>query len=616
LIRSRLEARPEEIQGYLAANRKLPSETKILLALALNTPQSTELLVEQLAQLERAPNEEELLRLMENLNNAVARRTLITLLARDQARAPTLEAMLKVRNRIGNYSLGSVLADPLRDAWNAGQKELAARVAGSFKVAGLAATLEQSLAKESTAVQIAALRALREMEVGKFELFLPLASSGERALRDEALNSISASASDGRALEFWNQFNPVQRRTALRRLSGTTQGAKHLATALRDRKLDERDLDAETVDRLRQSIPGDSNIQEMAERLNAQFKPVLRLDGRNESFVDGNIELRGPFTVETWVRLDPGINNNDGILGVPGGPDFNFHDGRFRVYCGPEFGDRAIASKPMVPNSWTHLAVTRDAAGVIRVFINGELDCTDPRAVTNTFSGLDIGRTGPSGGTAGMLVEFRVWDRARSAAEIRGEFDRTYAGEALPPGLVHFAFAGEMRGGARVEKELDAPMLLTGAEAREQQAAFEKFRQLAEAPGDLEKGRALFASSCQICHTVGGQGTQIGPVLNGAAASGVEAMLRAILTPNAAMEAGYRTFRVELNDGDIVDGFLVSRTDDALLIRQPNAEDQRIPAEKIRRAEFTRNSLMPEGLLQALSDDDVRHLFAFLKTLK
>jgi putative heme-binding domain-containing protein len=105
-------------------------------------------------------------------------------------------------------------------------------------------------------------------------------------------------------------------------------------------------------------------------------------------------------------------------------------------------------------------------------------------------------------------------------------------------------------------------------------------------------------------------------VLNGAAAGGVDTMLRAILTPNAAMESGYRTFRIELTDGEIVDGFLVSQDEEAYLLRRPNAEDQRVPMEQVRRAEFTRQSLMPEGLLQALSDEDARDLFAYLATLK
>jgi putative heme-binding domain-containing protein len=105
-------------------------------------------------------------------------------------------------------------------------------------------------------------------------------------------------------------------------------------------------------------------------------------------------------------------------------------------------------------------------------------------------------------------------------------------------------------------------------------------------------------------------------VLDGAGAMGEEALLRATLTPNAAMEAGYRTFRVELRDGDIVDGLLVSQDNDAIVLRRQNAEDLRVPQANVRRAAFTKMSMMPEGLLEAMQPADVTHLFAYLRTLK
>ena len=87
-------------------------------------------------------------------------------------------------------------------------------------------------------------------------------------------------------------------------------------------------------------------------------------------------------------------------------------------------------------------------------------------------------------------------------------------------------------------------------------------------------------------------------------------------TPNAAMEAGYRTFRVELKDGEILDGLLVSQDDEAILLRQPNAEDRRIPQAEVRRASFLKTSLMPEGLLESLSPAQATDLLAYLQTLK
>jgi putative heme-binding domain-containing protein len=173
-----------------------------------------------------------------------------------------------------------------------------------------------------------------------------------------------------------------------------------------------------------------------------------------------------------------------------------------------------------------------------------------------------------------------------------------------------------LHGGAIIERTDDFPASLTTTEARAQEERFARFRSLGTQGGDPGRGRALFITTCLPCHTVGGQGGKIGPVLDGAGAMGTEALLRATLTPNAAMEAGYRMFRVELSDGDVVDGLLVSQNSDAMVLRRQNAEDLRVPQAKVRRAGFTKLSMMPEGLLEAMQPADVADLFAYLRTLK
>jgi len=82
------------------------------------------------------------------------------------------------------------------------------------------------------------------------------------------------------------------------------------------------------------------------------------------------------------------------------------------------------------------------------------------------------------------------------------------------------------------------------------------------------------------------------------------------------MEAGYRTFRVELLDGDIVDGRLISQDNEGIVLGRPNAEDLHLKRANVRRAAFTKTSLMPEGLLESLPTRDVTDLFAYLQTLK
>jgi putative heme-binding domain-containing protein len=76
---------------------------------------------------------------------------------------------------------------------------------------------------------------------------------------------------------------------------------------------------------------------------------------------------------------------------------------------------------------------------------------------------------------------------------------------------------------------------------------------------------------------------------------GTEAILRNILTPNAAMESAYRIYRVEQRNGTVLDAFFVNEDKDAVVVRLPGTADQRIPKTEIVRTQFLRRSLMPEG---------------------
>jgi putative heme-binding domain-containing protein len=392
-----------------------------------------------------------------------------------------------------------------------------------------------------------------------------------------------------------------------------------LVKAVRNGGIAKDEIDGATFDKLQAVLGEDADLGALMQEMASLFRPVLRLNGEDNAWSETDLTLEGPFTVETWVKLDAGIDNNDGILGSPGALDMNFFGSQFRVWVGGGTHDAIVAKKKTVPDVWTHLAVTRDAKGMFRIYQNGELDTDDSKPVPQKFEKVRIGWTAPAKGTAGWLSEFRIWNRERTAAEIRADFDRSFDGTARPEGLVGLFGAtiwGKPHSGAKVQKTQDFPPLLTETEAKALAGKFARFHALAEKSGDAAKGKAMFTTVCQQCHSVGGQGGQVGPVLNGAGALGVEALLRNILTPNAAMEPGYRAFRVELKDGDVLDGICVSEDKDAIILRRPNVEDARIAQKDVRRASFTKSSMMPEGLLDALKAEEVSDLFAYLKTLK
>ena len=144
---------------------------------------------------------------------------------------------------------------------------------------------------------------------------------------------------------------------------------------------------------------------------------------------------------------------------------------------------------------------------------------------------------------------------------------------------------------------------------------FARYAELAKKPGNHENGK-LLSSLCLACHQIGTTGAQIGPNLSGAGAMGLEAVLRNILTPNAAMEPGYRIFRVEMKNGDLVDAFFVSEDKDGFVVRQPGFPDRRLAKNDVKSTRYIRRSLMPEGILDAMNDQQVTDLLGYLMTLK
>ena len=664
LVRMFLERHPDIVAKFLdsEAAAKLPVEARVLASLALEPKASASRVAKLLPQLDRAPNDEELLRLAQFPAEPGVGEALQALLTNEKSRATVAEKLVAQRTKLDAKQIAPLLVEtakqmlaesdagtPARteNASTAGKSAritLALQLISGFQLTALEADLvalvkstKDSKDKSDT------LKVLRDLRSAEADLFAYLAQSDPDALtREAALEALAASrAPDAgtKLLALYPSLQPPQRRSALNALSSSKAGAKTIVTALLDKKLPQTDLDGPTVERLATVLGDDPAVTQLQQQLGGIFREVLLFDGSEDAWIDSKITLDGPFTVETWVRLAPGIGNEDDILGVPGGVEMNFFGSKFRVFAGPQLRDVVVATKPMTPDLWTHIAVTRDAKGIIKIYQNGELDATSTVPVPAKWENCRIGWSGPKKGTEGVMTEFRIWKTERTAQEIRTNFDRVLTpanklerdkwikaigdivmspseprDSAVTISKDKATKAAPSLKGARLAKTIDTPPLLTEEAAKALDAKFTKLTALAP-KGNAANGKALSAL-CMACHQIGNAGGQIGPNLSGAGAMGLEAVLRNILTPNAAMEPGYRIYRVEMKNGDLIDAFFVSEDKDAVVIRQAGLPDRRLPKADIRSTKFIRRSLMPEGLLDALQDKQVADLLAYLMTLK
>jgi putative heme-binding domain-containing protein len=131
------------------------------------------------------------------------------------------------------------------------------------------------------------------------------------------------------------------------------------------------------------------------------------------------------------------------------------------------------------------------------------------------------------------------------------------------------------------------------------------------ANADLSAGRSLFKKTCSQCHVLFGDGEKIGPDLTGAQRSSLEYLLENILDPSAVVGKDYRMKVVLLDDGRVLNGLVVSENDKTMVI-QTQSRKETLPIESIEQVKETTLSPMPDGLLTALSEDQIRDLIGYL----
>ena len=136
--------------------------------------------------------------------------------------------------------------------------------------------------------------------------------------------------------------------------------------------------------------------------------------------------------------------------------------------------------------------------------------------------------------------------------------------------------------------------------------------------GDAKRGREIFRRAelaCTGCHRIGDEGGVIGPALD-AIGSGqpLDFIIGAVLQPQKEIKEGYEAMEVTTKDGRVITGYRVS-DDGNLVIRDIATGGQtRLAREEIASRKLT-GSLMPTGLVDRLSREDLRDLFRFLSGL-
>ena len=154
---------------------------------------------------------------------------------------------------------------------------------------------------------------------------------------------------------------------------------------------------------------------------------------------------------------------------------------------------------------------------------------------------------------------------------------------------------------------------------KEQESAINSLLNVLDS-GNASRGRVLFHDqrvSCAACHRIEGQGGQLGPNLT--KIGGIRQprdLLEAILYPNSTVVNGYEHYVVETVDGESYGGIIQRETRDAIYLKNANMRNVRVARSQIHRVTTSSISIMPSGLNQVLSRQELLDLVAFLETCR
>ncbi len=149
-----------------------------------------------------------------------------------------------------------------------------------------------------------------------------------------------------------------------------------------------------------------------------------------------DLSLLGDFTLEFRLFLEPNedINNQDGVVSAGtfgNGNDVNFEEGKLQLYSSNSGGNGVVVQSNTTAETgkWNHYAIAREN-GQTKIYLNGKVDGVSNLNWTDDFTISHIAQS-LNGGLYGQLDELRIWQVARSEAEISENMETSVATDSV-----------------------------------------------------------------------------------------------------------------------------------------------------------------------------------------
>ena len=134
-----------------------------------------------------------------------------------------------------------------------------------------------------------------------------------------------------------------------------------------------------------------------------------------------------------------------------------------------------------------------------------------------------------------------------------------------------------------------------------------------EASGNPYDGKKLYLKHCGKCHQLFTDGGNIGPNLTSYKRDDLQYMLLNVVNPSIAIREGFENYAVFTLDGRTLTGFIDDSDSRVVVLRGNDGQRTVINRDDIDEMQAIPRSIMPEGILKTLKDQEIRDLFAYLR---
>jgi putative membrane-bound dehydrogenase-like protein len=142
-------------------------------------------------------------------------------------------------------------------------------------------------------------------------------------------------------------------------------------------------------------------------------------------------------------------------------------------------------------------------------------------------------------------------------------------------------------------------------------------KELIALEGDKDNGMLVFKQNCAVCHQVDDIGTDYGPKLTEIGSKlSKEAQYISILHPDAGISFGFEGFKLNMKDGSTLGGIIASKTETDIDLKLPDGNVTSIKTSDIVSMEQLETSMMPAGLENSMTTEELVDLVEYLISLK